>query len=297
MKETSLFNKPSLEHLAPDMGSSIIYKRFDIHQKNTEPYWHYHPEIEIVYINEGSGKRQVGSHVSYYNDGDLICIGENLPHCGFTQEFSETRKESLLQMLPDYLGKDFFKILEMQPITHLLERAKHGLVFYGETKERVGKIIEGMYQKSPFERILDSILVLHELEHSKEYELLNADAFSLKTDLQDSHRINDIFNYVQTHFTSPISIDEIAEHVSMTSPAFCRYFKKVTKKTFTQFVNEYRLVHATKLLTEKQESIQNICFECGFNNFSHFNKLFKNYTRKTPREYRKEMSFVVEDES
>lgn len=293
MKENLKSIKPSFEHLAPDMGNSIIYKRFDIKNKNTEPFWHYHPEIEIVYINEGSGKRQVGSHVSYYKNGDLICIGANLPHCGFTQAFTKKRKETLIQMLPDYLGADFFNVLEMKSINSLLERAKQGLVFHGKTKKKVGAIIENMIHKSPFERILDSVLILHELEASKEFEILNAEAFTLKAAAQDNHRINDTFNYVRENFKQPISIEEISTHVNMTPPAFCRYFKKVTQKTFTQFVNEYRLVHATKLLSEQQESIQTICFECGFNNFSHFNKLFKNHTGKTPTEYRKEINFVV----
>lgn len=295
MKEINSYSKPSFEHLAPDLDHSIIYKRFDYENKNIQPFWHYHPEIEIVYINEGSGKRQVGSHVSYYKNGDLICIGSNLPHSGFTDAFSKTRKETLIQMLPEYLGENFFNISEMQSIKNLLERAKQGLVFYGKTKEKVGKIIENMHQKTPFERILDSILILHELEASKDFEILNAEGFTLKAEAQDSSRINDTFNYVQHNFKQHISIEEISSHVNMTPPAFCRYFKKVTQKTFTQFVNEYRLVHATKLLTEKQESIQNICFECGFNNFSHFNKLFKNYTGKTPSEYRKEMNFVVQE--
>jgi len=293
MKENLKNTKPSFEHLAPDMGNSIIYKRFDFENQNIQPFWHYHPEIEIVYINEGSGKRQVGSHVSYYQNGDLICIGSNLPHCGFTDTFSKKRNETLIQMLPDYLGKTFFEISEMKSINSLLERAKQGLVFHGETKKKVGAIIQKMKDKTPFERILDSILVLHELEKSKEFEILNAEGFTLKAEAQDNHRINDIFNHVQENFNQPISIEEIASHVNMTSPAFCRYFKKVTQKTFTQFVNEYRLVHATKLLSEQQESIQTICFECGFNNFSHFNKLFKNYTGKTPTEYRKEINFVV----
>lgn len=293
MKENLKNVKPSFEHLAPDMGNSIIYKRFDFEHPNIQPIWHYHPEIEIVYINEGSGKRQVGSHVSYYKGGDLICIGSNLPHCGFTDKFSKKRNETLIQMLPDYLGTGFFNISEMKSINSLMERAKQGLVFHGETKKKVGSIIQRMKDKSPFERILDSVLVLHELEASKEFEILNAEGFTLKAEAQDNHRINDTFNFVQENYKQPISIDEISTYVNMTPPAFCRYFKKVTQKTFTQFVNEYRLVHATKLLSEQQESIQTICFECGFNNFSHFNKLFKNYTGKTPTEYRKEINFVV----
>ena len=89
---------------------------------------------------------------------------------------------------------------------------------------------------------------------------------------QDNNRINIVFNYVKDHFQEPILLDEVSELVSMTSPSFCRYSKKITNKTFTTFVNEYRLVHASKLLAEKPMSITEICFESGFNNFSHFNK-------------------------
>ena len=293
MKDQLTYTKPSFEHIAPDMGSSLIYRRFNREHKNKQPIWHYHPEIELVYVNEGSGKRQIGSHVSYYKNGDLICIGANLPHCGFTDGFSKTRNETIIQLLPEFLGKDFLAVAEMKPIANLFERAKQGLVFTGKTKNEVGKLIESMHKKTRFERILGTLLILHKLEASKEYEILNAEGFALKALAQDNHRINNTFNYVQENFRRPISIEEIAEHVSMTPPAFCRNFKKVTSKTFTQFVNEYRLVHATKLLTEEQESIQTICFECGFNNFSHFNKVFKKHTGKTPTEYRKDMNFTV----
>jgi len=216
-----------------------------------------------------------------------------LPHCGFTDSFSNKRKETLIQFLPDYLGDTFFEVAEMKPLFELLIRAKKGLVFYGDTKKEVGAIIEKMYKKSSFEQLLDSILILKKLQESKEYEILNADGFAMKAETQDNQRINKTMNYVQSNFKSPISIDEISEHVNMTPPSFCRNFKKVTGKTFTQFVNEYRLVHATKLLSEQQESVQTICYESGFNNFSHFNKLFKSHTGKTPTEYRKQLNFTV----
>jgi transcriptional regulator GlxA family with amidase domain len=80
----------------------------------------------------------------------------------------------------------------------------------------------------------------------------------------------------------------------MTVPAFCRYFKKVTGKTFTKLVNEYRVVHATKLLSESQMSITEICYECGFNNFSHFNKLFKEFTGKSASKYRGQLKSMVQ---
>jgi len=102
-----------------------------------------------------------------------------------------------------------------------------------------------------------------------------------------------IFNFVKDHFQEQISLQHVAEMSSMTVPSFCRYFKKITKKTFTHFVNEYRVVHASKLLAEKQTSIANISYESGFNNFSHFNKLFKEFTGKSASEYRNELKAII----
>ena len=79
----------------------------------------------------------------------------------------------------------------------------------------------------------------------------------------------------------------------MTVPAFCRFFKKATGKTFTKMVNEYRVVHATKLLSESTMTITDVCFECGFNNFSHFNKLFNEFTGKSASAYRNKMKQIV----
>ena len=135
--------------------------------------------------------------------------------------------------------------------------------------------------------------VLKDLEYSKEYKILNAAGFAMETQVQDNDRINMVFNYVKDHFQEEISLEAVAEMASMTVPSFCRYFKKITKKTFTKFVNEYRIVHASKLLAEKPIGITEICYESGFNNFSHFNKLFKEFTGKSASQYRKELKSII----
>ena len=102
-----------------------------------------------------------------------------------------------------------------------------------------------------------------------------------------------LLKLINANFQNHISLEEVADQVSMTVPAFCRYFKKATGKTFTQLVNEYRVVHATKLLLESKISITDICFESGFNNFSHFNKIFKENTGKSASHYRSEMQHLI----
>ena len=150
-----------------------------------------------------------------------------------------------------------------------------------------------MEYQLPFERLLTLLGILKELENANDYRILNATGFSMEMQLQDNDRINMVFNYVKDHFLEEISLESIAEMSSMTVPSFCRYFKKITKKTFTRFVNEYRVVHASKLLAEKQTSIANISYESGFNNFSHFNKLFKEFTGKSASQYRKELKSII----
>ncbi len=285
--------KPTFEVIEPSFGSSFYYSKYVENANIKAHVWHYHPEIELVFVNGGAGKRQIGSHISYYTDGDLILIGSNLPHCGFTDDHTGNKNETVIQLKPDFLGDDFLNLPETKSIQELFQQAKGGIAFGGDTKKIIGERIEAMENQLPFERLLSIIGILKELEHSKDFKILNAEGFSMETQVQDNDRINMVFNYVKDHFQEQISLEEVASMASMTVPSFCRYFKKITKKTFTRFVNEYRVVHASKLLAEKPIGISDICFESGFNNFSHFNKLFKEFTGKSASQYRQELKSII----
>ena len=142
-----------------------------------------------------------------------------------------------------------------------------------------------------FHRVKDGTWMGHVIEHiALEIQTLAGmeTGFGRTRETKTSGIYNVVFSYVKDHFQEPISVDEISKLVSMTTPSFCRYFKKISNKTFTEFVNEYRLVHASKLLAEKPISINEVCYESGFNNFSHFSKSFKQYTGKSASEYRQE---------
>lgn len=286
--------KPSLEQITPAFGSSIFVKQFVESRPNHPSFWHFHPECELIFINGGSGKRHIGNQLSNFNDGDLIFMGPNLPHVGFTDAFTGNTTETIVQMRSDFLGKDFFEVPEMGTIHQLLKRSRLGISFQGATKEKIGKKIEQLYWDSDFDRLINLLVILRELAESKEYTILNANGYALEIETQDNDRVEMIYNFVRNNYKRHISLDEIADKVSMTVPSFCRYFKKISGKTFTQFVNEYRLVHASKLLAEMPTSITQICFECGFNNFSHFNKLFKKFTGKSPSTYRNEVKKILQ---
>jgi len=289
-----LKSKPIFEKVNPDFGNSILVKQHSESCPNTRAFWHFHPEIELVYINKGKGKRHIGNHISYFNNSQLILIGSNLPHNGFTDRLTSSGTETLIQFLPEVLGDIFLNMPEMHDIAQLFELAKKGILYKPETKKLVGPKIEKLIEFQGITRILKLLDILSDLAKVEDYIILNADGYALETKQQDNDRINKIYKYINTNFQRHITLDEIADNVSMTVPAFCRYFKKTTGKTFTKLVNEIRIVHATKLLSESNSSIADICYECGFNNFSHFNKQFKEFTGKSAFNYRKEIKRIIQ---
>lgn len=286
--------KPTLEKIDTGFESSILVKKHAEFLESYKAFWHFHPEMELVYVNKGKGKRHIGNHLSYFNNSQLLLIGSNLPHNGFTDRLTTTGSETLVQFKEDFLGEHFFDVPEMKGVKELFERSKKGLLFGVKTKQKIGKKIEKLAEKEGFKQIIVFLEILNTLAKAEDYTLLNADGYAFETEPQDSSKIDAIYKHINENFKEHISLDEIANVASMTVPAFCRYFKKVTGKTFTKLVNEYRVVHATKLLSESQMSITDIAYECGFNNFSHFNKLFKEVTGKSASKYRNEMKKMIQ---
>lgn len=281
--------KPQFEKIEPEFGSSFRL----IH--HTEPnscwvYWHYHPEHEIVYIPRGSGKRHIGHHVSTYSDGELVFLGPNLPHLNFGHGIAGDFEEIVVQLRDDFLGKDFLQKPELAAVRRLFERAHQGISFHGKTKQQVGAQVASLVKLPPFERMMALLSIFQQLAVSGEYEILNAGNTGPDLTGREQERINRIYGFVESRFSQPIAIREVAALANMTVPAFCRYFKKMTQMTFTDFVNEFRITQARKLLTSDR-SIGDVCYESGFNNLSHFNKVFKQQTGQTPGEYRRALVF------
>lgn len=284
---------PVLESVSPDVGSSFTCLKYLRDENIKTNFWHYHPEIELIFVYKGSGKRQIGSNISYFTDGDLILIGSNLPHCGMTNENTKNEYEVVIQFSKEFLGQDFWKAVEMSRISALLEKAKSGIVFGEDFKKALKPKIDALTESHSLSKLLLLIEVLDQMSLTQDYKILNASKYYLQTQKEDNDRINVIFNYVKDHFKEQITLETVAELANMTVPSFCRYFKKITNKTFTQFVNEYRITHALKLLAEQPMSITEVCFDSGFNNFSYFNKTFKEHTQKSPSQYRKEFSNIL----
>lgn len=293
MNEVIVRKKPALERINTGPDSSIFIHQHSGQRENL-PFWHFHPELELVYVDKGQGKRHIGNHLSYFHNSQLLLIGANLPHHGFSDRLTTRGSETIIQFKPEFLGEGFFGLPETKAIKGLFERAKSGVLFKPEVQKVVGPKIKDIVNYTGFDRILRFLEILMELAVSKMYTLLNVEGFAFEITLQDSNRIDLIFKHINQNFDRQIPLEEVSGIASMTVPSFCRYFKRSTGKTFTRFVNEYRIVQARRLLTETTSSITDICYECGFNNFSHFNKLFKEFTGKSASHYRNEVNRMLQ---
>lgn len=284
---------PKLKKVELDLGSSLRYSRFTERNPDAKAYWHYHPEVELVYIEKGYGNRYIGNHISKFEDGDLILLGPNIPHFGYEFGLQGINEEIVVQFKKDLIESSLQLMPELDDIGALIYKAKSGISFYGETKNFVGKELALMENKNPFDRLINMINILQILANSEEHEVLNAAGVTLVIQNQNDDRINRVFQYVKENYESEITLDQISQIASLTVPAFCRYFKKYTKKTFTQFVNDFRIRQAIRLIAAGDKSISEIANEVGYNNFSHFNKQFKKVTGETPSKYKKSMFQII----
>lgn len=281
--------KPQLLKITPPPNSSFNFFAQDAAFFATP--WHYHPEYEIVLVLESTGKKFVGSNISNFKPGDLCMMGAYLPHYYRNDEQyyakdSIVRARSLvIHFLEDFMGGNFFDLPECQAIKNLLERSKRGLNFGPQTVKKVAAKIEGLQYLTGINRLLELIAVLGILSESEDIQELTTNSMSLQNEV-DSARINGVLSYIVQNYQQEIQLSEVAKLANMSESAFSRYFKKRTRRTFSQFITEIRIEHACKLLVQDKMSISAISMESGFNNLSNFNRQFKQLKKTTPFAYR-----------
>ena len=275
--------KVEYEKISPDTGSS--FRLIHWKSENDRYFWHYHPEYEIVFVRKGSGKLHIGEHLKNYEEGELVFIGPDLPHTGFGYGVIGEHEEIVVQLRKDFLGEEFMQKPELQHIRKLFERAKQGLSFQGKSRKIVAAKLQKMLTFSHFERLVELLNIFDILATTTEFTVLNAADKRFDFNHKDEDRINKVYEYVEQNYQKNIDIQTVADLANLTVPSFCRYFKKISHITYTDFVNEYRINQACRLLFENKP-IADICFEVGFNNISHFNKTFKQLKGLSPREYK-----------
>ncbi|WP_114939411.1 MULTISPECIES: AraC family transcriptional regulator [Mucilaginibacter] len=281
--------KASYEILQPTNTQSFLIRKFD--KLAFDAPYHFHEEYELTCIISGSGKRYVGSHMEDFASGDLVLLGPNLPHCWKLEHNEAVLRDAsavVIQFNDAFLGEEFFNKFELQLIKKLFQQSGCGVSFYGETGVEVKKLLLNLVnEKSNFRMLIGLLEILHRMASSDEYVLLDQHRIIGERTNTERERINPVFAYLVENFRKHVSLDKAASIANMTPNAFCKYFKKVTRKTFMETIIEYRLNYAIQQLVQTDKPISEISFESGFGDVSHFYKMFKAKMNLSPLNYRK----------
>jgi len=282
--------KASFESIKSSDHTSFIARQFE-EDSFSAPY-HFHPEYELTLIVKGSGKRYVGTHMNDYLPGDLVLLGGNLPHCWKTAPagIAEKSVSVVIQFQKDFLGKDFFIIPEMKRILQLLGNSRYGIRFTGNTSSVQQKMQLVLQEPDSFKKLLLLLGILHELAMTNDCIMLDKQNAYPALSSHEKERIHAVMAYIVENFQNNISLTEAAGIANMTPESFCKYFKKLSRKTFIEVVNDYRVDFALGQLVNTEKPVAQIGFESGFNDISNFYKTFKHRTKISPLSYRKKFA-------
>jgi len=253
------------------------------------PKIHSHKNFELNYIVSGSGRRIVGDNISSFERSDLVLLGPELPHSWEILESPKNTSPSCIttHFYENIISSDFFNIPELEDVEDLLRRANRGISFKGSRIRKIKTKLERLVKLDGLLSYIELLNIFHELLQVDEYEYLTtANDLPVKF-TKDLDRINGVYEYVFLNIEEGIKLEDVADLLHMAPGSFCRYFKKKTNRTFTQYVKSVRIGIAAKMLMETDKSITQICYDSGYNNLANFNHYFKSIMNKTPSEYRK----------
>lgn len=276
--------KIELETIAPDSKSP--FRLLHNPKLNHLFYWHFHPELELVYIEGATAKRHVGDHISEFEGSDLVLIGSNIPHLNFDHGVTTEYLKEVLHIKPTFKDEILGGLPELKQLVRLLELSKYGVAFSGETKKEVGTLLKTLNAIEPFEFFMTVMHILKKLSKSTEFELLHKTPFINRYSHKEQERIRKIYALIDERYQGKIPLEDVAQVCNLTKPAFCRYFKKATGSTFIDFLNQYRISQSKRLLLSGK-NVSETCFECGFESLSYFNRTFKKVTGVNPSSFKK----------
>ncbi len=286
---------PQLEIINRPLDRSFIVHAYA--QPQFEFVWHRHPQLELTLIQSGRGQRFVGNSIESFEPGDLVLLGPNLPHTWLSLAPREAEPEPasnanasanasaaiVLFFERDSFGPAFFKLPEMTAVDRMLNQAEHGLVFKDES---IGHAITSLLSQDNATRVPSMISILQRLAHAERRTLSAAWRHNaIGTD--DCSRLDRVCAHLNNHYADDIRIDDLAAMLQMTTPGFCRFFKRMMGRTLISYLHELRIAEVCRRLAETDRSITDIAYACGFSNLAHFNRVFKRLRQQTPRQWRK----------
>jgi AraC-like DNA-binding protein len=274
------------------LTNSDCFTIFERKKRDFDFPLHYHEEMELNFISNASGARRVvGDHIEEIGDAELVLIGPNLPHVWETHKLDGKEiHEVTIQFHKDLFDEKFLRRNQLRVIRELFEKAKCGILFSSETIQQVGPRIIKLNKKYGFDSVLELMSILHDLSSSRNMRSLSDSTFSNAEFSYNSRRVEKVMEYLNLNFDKNVTLAEAAKIASMTEVSFSRFFKSRTGISFIDSLTEIRLGHASRKLIDTTEAIAEVAYNCGFNNISNFNRIFKKKKGCTPKEFRENLS-------
>jgi AraC-like DNA-binding protein len=254
---------------------------------------HFHEEFELnLILNAAGAKRIVGDHIEVIDDIELVLIGPNLTHAWFTHQCTSAEiTEVTIQWHKDLLDDKFLRRNQLSFIRQMFERSARGISFPKETIQTLYSRIISLNQLSGFDSVMELISILHDLSTSRSMLSLSDTTFNNEQNLNyNSRRIEKAFEYMNYNYHKSITLKDVSKLASMTEVSFSRFIKKRTGNTFIDSLIDIRLGHASRMLIDTTHSIAEVSYNCGFNNISNFNRVFRKKKNCTPKEFRENFS-------
>lgn len=253
---------------------------------------HRHKEIQITWIIEGTGTLIAGNYMQPFKAGEVYLLGANQPHLFKSDPvYFDQRRKKKVQALslffnPVQFTQTVLSLPETKNIKRLIEQSSMGLqVPAASAKKIIAEML--LVKEAKHAYILAAFLhLLQTLSSIKGNRILASASTHYSISDSEGLRMNDVYRYTMEHYTDHIKLREIAGVAHLTVQAFCRYFKKHTRKTYISFVNEIRINEACKKMTGADvTSISSIAYETGFSSAVSFNRVFKQVTGVSPSRY------------
>lgn len=251
---------------------------------------HQHKEYELNFIENGKGVRRiVGDSVEEIGDYELVLIGgEALEHVWEQGNCRSTDiREITIQFPGDIFGNGLLSRNQFASIKRMLARAGHGLSFPLASIMKIYSVLDTIAsEQERFIQFLKFLYILYELSVSDDSRVLASSSFAHSAKSTESRRVQKVKQYIDDNYSKPLKLAELADLVGMSPVAFSRFFRRRTDRTLSDYIVDIRLGHAARMLVDTTKNVSEICYECGFNNLSNFNRTFKAKRNYTPREFR-----------
>ncbi|MFT5858167.1 MAG: AraC-like DNA-binding protein [Flavobacteriaceae bacterium] len=253
---------------------------------------HNHDELQITFIVKSEGTLICGDYIGNFSAGDLFIIGSGQPHVLRNNkeyfEDSSTGAHAISLFFDKHsFGHEFFRLPELENLHAFLNRTQRGLRFSKSVSVSIVSLLLTMEQQTGLDRLINLLKVLQIVSNTKAYEYLASASQFDSYNEKEGKRMNQIFQFTMQEYHRVILLDEVASLANMTPNAFCRYFKQRTRKTYVSFLNEIRISKACELIKATELTVAQACYQSGFNNLSHFNRIFKKVRGCSPSEYAK----------